>query len=426
MCVDFCFEKTLDYTSPAHGGWGIVRVTALVPESQILFITPSDCFRHGSLGAVQHGYKDKVAYLGLTPADVIAGYDNLMMEAMTEIIENPTHTIKAVFFFAGCIDDFVGTDKDAIARAMEAKYKDVMFIPCYMNPIDSDSKRPPMVSAMNSMMSVCIKAVQRGLIKAEKARTVNLLGSFALIPKENELFSFFAAHNIDKVYQVGEHETMESYYEMGRSILNVLLTPITRLAAENMKRELGIESVQTLISYDLNEIKESYELIEKVLSDDIAFDFSDIEKHTRQVISDTLKEVGQMPILVSGSAVLRPFSLAKALLEYGFNVTEISAQAAIAPDKEAFEYIKANYKNVKILQTQHHRAATMHLDEVREILAIGYEGAYLGNAGYVVDLVDDERMYGYYGVELLMQQMSEAVKEKTNLREMIEEYGAVV
>lgn len=52
MCGNACFEKTLHYTSPGHGGWGIIRVAALIPESYLLFICPSACFRHGALGAI--------------------------------------------------------------------------------------------------------------------------------------------------------------------------------------------------------------------------------------------------------------------------------------------------------------------------------------------------------------------------------------
>ena len=44
-----CFENTLSYTAPSHGDWGIVRIAALVPETHLLFVSPSACGRHGAL-----------------------------------------------------------------------------------------------------------------------------------------------------------------------------------------------------------------------------------------------------------------------------------------------------------------------------------------------------------------------------------------
>lgn len=35
-----CFEQTLHYVSPSHGGWGVVRIAALVPESHHLLCVP--------------------------------------------------------------------------------------------------------------------------------------------------------------------------------------------------------------------------------------------------------------------------------------------------------------------------------------------------------------------------------------------------
>ena len=70
-----CFESTLCYTAPSHGDWGIVRIAALVPETHLLFVSPSACGRHGALGALQHGFKDRVSYLAITREDIIAGYD---------------------------------------------------------------------------------------------------------------------------------------------------------------------------------------------------------------------------------------------------------------------------------------------------------------------------------------------------------------
>lgn len=420
MCVNHCFEKTLHYNSPGHGGWGIIRVAALIPESHLLFICPSACFRHGSLGAVQHGYKDKTSYLYITPSDVITGYDAVIEQGVEELMENDPG-IKVLFLFAACIDDFIGTDMDAIAKQMSEKYSGLVVRTCHMNPIAADTSKPPLVTVYQSMLST-IPVTDR-----EKENAVNLLGKFVPIPEECEMHEFFAFHGIERVRQIANYERFEAFCEMGTSKYNLVISPSARFTADYMDKTYHTVSAFSVISYDLEEIRKNYEQIEESLFPDVAekFDVTQIEEKAKEAIGRALEKVKDIPIVVSDSAVMRPFSLAKALLSYGFQVKEVVAQTAISVDKEAYETLLEAYPDVKIIQPLHHQAA------VREkagegMVAIGFEGAYLRQCDYVVDLSDDEGMYGYYGVMKLMEMLEKSVEEKADLRSMIEEYGAVV
>ena len=70
------FNSTVHYCSPAHGGWGVVRVAMLVPESYQLFVCPSACGRHGALGAIEHGNKERLSYLYIDEADIVVSDDS--------------------------------------------------------------------------------------------------------------------------------------------------------------------------------------------------------------------------------------------------------------------------------------------------------------------------------------------------------------
>ena len=56
------FENSLHYASPAHGGWGVLKIAQLIPESYFIFVSPSACGRHGALGARMEGRKNRVSY----------------------------------------------------------------------------------------------------------------------------------------------------------------------------------------------------------------------------------------------------------------------------------------------------------------------------------------------------------------------------
>ena len=420
MCVNHCFEKTLYYNSPGHGGWGIIRVAALIPESHLLFICPSACFRHGSLGAVQHGYKDKTSYLYITPADVIAGYDAVIEEGAEELLERDPD-IKVLFLFAACIDDFIGTDMEAIARQIEEKHPGLVVRVCHMNPIAADTSKPPLVTVYQSMLSTIPVAAK------EKENAVNLLGKFVPIAEECEMHEFFTFHGISKVRQIANYDRFEDFCEMGTSKYNLVISPAARFTADYMDKTYDTVSAFTAISYDLEEIRKNYEHIEESLfaEQNQKFDFTQIEKRAKEAIQSAVEKLKNIPIVVSDSAVLRPFSLAKALISYGFTVKEVVAQAAVSVDKEAYEEFLKTYPDIEIIQPLHHRSA------IREkagegMVAIGFEGAYLRQCDYVVDLSDDEGMYGYYGLIRLMNMLEQSITEKADLRKMIEEYGAVV
>ena len=149
------------------------------------------------------------------------------------------------------------------------------------------------------------------------------------------------------------------------------------------------------------------------------------ETKTRKAIRNAVEKLAGIPISISDSAVLRPFSLAKALTGYGFHVKEIIAQDALPVDREAYEYICAHHPEIAIVQPRHHRSAVRH-NEDTHMVCIGFEGAYLRQSDYVVDLSGDEGMFGYYGVRRLMEMLEKSTEQKADLKKMIEEYGAVV
>ena len=91
----------------------------------------------------------------------------------------------------------------------------------------------------------------------------------------------------------------------------------------------------------------------------------------------------------------------------------------------AYEYILNNHPDINIIQPAHHKSAVRN-NENTYMIGIGFEGAYLRQSDYVVNLSADEEMYGYHGVRRLMAMLEKSIEEKADLKKMIDEYGAVV
>jgi len=83
----------------------------LVPEILVLFVCPSGCGRHGALGAIETGNKQRVAYLCIDETDIVCGrYESMIPQAVNEMINRAEDKPKALFIFVSCLDDLLGTD----------------------------------------------------------------------------------------------------------------------------------------------------------------------------------------------------------------------------------------------------------------------------------------------------------------------------
>ena len=79
--MKLCKYEQLRYICPGNGGWGMVRIAMMIPESYELFVSPAACGRHGALGAVQHGIRDRLSYYFVEEKDIIEGYDAAVIDA---------------------------------------------------------------------------------------------------------------------------------------------------------------------------------------------------------------------------------------------------------------------------------------------------------------------------------------------------------
>ena len=412
------FNSTVHYCSPAHGGWGVVRVAMLVPESYQLFVCPSACGRHGALGAIEHGNKERLSYLYIDEADIVSGsYEDLILEGVDALLEALEEMPKAMFIFVSCLDDLLGTDHVAILDVLNKKYP-IKFQVGHMNPITNGSKTPPPVTLQRKMYE---------LIEGQggKAETLNLLGNFVPLEENNELFDVLGQLGIKEIKHISEQKTFKAFEEMGESKYSLVLRPEAKVAAEDMKRHNKINYRFLPVSYDMEVIAEQYKEIIEMINQDVTVDFTAMQEEAKACIEKAKGVIGDFPIIIGNSAVCRPFNLAKALISYGFNVQKVYADDVVSFEKESFEWLKANAPQVEIISALNHNRIN-RVEEEQDCIAIGYNAAYIEKSKHVVDLIQDEHMFGYRGIVKLMDMMTKCYLEPMALKEIIEKYGLVV
>ncbi|MCR4821546.1 MAG: nitrogenase component 1 [Treponema sp.] len=410
MCNCPTFEKTLQYVSPAHGGWGVIRVAALIPDSHMLFVCPFACGRHGALGGHINGIKDRIHYLYIDESDIVSGnYENLIPDAVDELFEFLEKRPKVLFIFVSCLDDLLGTDHEALNAGLSQIYPDVNFITAHMNPFKMDTKIPPMVGLQLSMYSLFNKNLP-------KLNQINMIGNNAYIKKDCELYSLMESADY-KICHVGLCQEFEEFLEMQKSKLNLILHPCAKMAAQKMEREAGIPFQMGLNTYDPEEIEGYYHQLEENLGIKLP-DFSEKKKKAIEAIKKTKEVLGDYPVVLDYQSVLKPFSLAKVLVEYGFNVKMIFCDGVLEFEKEKCQWLLEKIPDLKIIPALHPDGIKFE-NKLEECLCIGFTGGYLTKSIHVVDQMEDEHLYGFWGVEQLMDKILYAFSHTTDVNKII-------
>jgi hypothetical protein len=406
----------LRYTAPSHVDWGLVRIAALVPESHMLFVCPSACGRHGALGAVDQGYKHRVSYIFVDRQDIIDGYDDAVREGVAELLELLPAIPPAIMVFVSCLDDLIGTDLDSLMLELHAAHPDVEFRAGHMNPITLDGTSPPPVTAQNAMFSFLEPAQER------EPDAVNLIGSFVDVFPECELYGFLAHAGFPTVRHISHYSTFDGFRDMAKSAYNISLWPPVNLAARSMERKLGLPFLSLRISYDLDEIAADYLRLTEFLGG-ADFDFSPHLENARRAIAAALRTLGDRPVTISDGAVLKPFGLAKALIGYGFNVESVASDDVPAFDRAAYDFVTSRGVAVSDPQSPD---TILRRHTNGDAVAVGYDAAYIAGSRHIVDLSNDMGMFGYHGVQTLMNMLATAAGTESDLAHLMAEFGGVI
>lgn len=415
------FEKSLHYASPAHGGWGVVKVGHLVPDSYQLFVSPAACGRHGALAACMENRKNRVSYLFLSEDDIVSGgYEDLIVQGARQLLthlEKVKRTPKALMIFVSCIDDLLGTDHDALIAELSELYPDIKFIFCHMNPTSTDTGVPPAVNIQNKIYSLLD-------VTGEKDSGVNIIGNLEPLRSNGELFTVLKGMGVSEVKQISSYKTFKKYQELAKSRLNLVVAPMGKYACQQMEKKHGIPFEIGFTSFRTDEIKRTYQNIAKQLDVECPC-LTAYEEACQKALSETAEYLKGMPVIIDGEAITRPFDLARELLSNGINVTHIFEQLVLPADKENYEWVVANHPQVQIHQPQNPKA-TVFEKLTEECLSIGYSAAYITGAAHVLDIGGQNGLYGYQGLIDLLEMMRKAATEKADLKKILDDAVLVV
>ncbi|MCL2233326.1 MAG: hypothetical protein FWB99_09655, partial [Treponema sp.] len=213
------------------------------------------------------------------------------------------------------------------------------------------------------------------------------------------------------------------FLAMAESHLNIVTRPYALQAAKEMQKTLGIDYLFMPLAHDLNEQDAYYRQLTEKLSLDTPVQFQELKNTISRKAHVALSIVGKQPVSVDFSATLRPFSLAKSLTELGFAVREVVSDECTPLEQASRQWLSENTQ-VQWINPTHHNA--IDRQQNKDFICVGLESAYYNNARHVVGMMDGEGIYGYHGLGDILEKITYASKESTDVEKLIKSYGLVV
>jgi hypothetical protein len=238
----------------------------------------------------------------------------------------------------------------------------------------------------------------------ERDKSVTIIGNVQPFSADSEIAALVAESD-RKLREICRCTTYDEYQEMGKCSLTCYTQAAAKKAATAFAKRLSVPLLSLPISYQTDEEREKAQA-ERALRDEAA-------------------QCAGWDIVIDYTATPRPLSLALLLLESGFCVRTVIADAFVQEDRSAFERLSQAYPGMSIASaTDPVFGMTRKPSRASGLLAIGQKAAFHCNTNHFVNIVEGGGLYGFSGLQALVRLIEEArTKEKTDMRTLVQIKG---
>ena len=385
-----------------------------IPESHTLYVGPLSCTRRHDIHARQYGDRDDVSFLFIDQEDVISGrYEDLMVQSIGQLLDVLESSPRIIFLAVFCIDDFLGTDEDALVERLTERYPECQFAIEHIDPVSINERQ-----SMGAKKLVGQYRFIKPVPTEEHDRGINLMGVFVPFNQKCEMFQLLEAWGVGPLRALYDCKTYEDYQAMGKSCLNLVFRTMQTGVADYLEDHLEIPYYVFAPSYDARAVAMGYKNIAQMLGCEADAGYLDAQiSSCEKDAQDTVRLLDGMPVAIDCEFSLMTFAATKALISYGFNVRHIfRSNHSFKLDAEAEEYVFSCCPQVRVERVaRDFSAATASASSEpggkAEILALGVDCARILNARYVVDIWHDEGYFGFEGIHDLMALIRETIRQ---------------
>ena len=195
---------TLAFNSPGAQGFGVKRAGLAIPGSVMLLAAPGCCGRNTTILSELGGYSEKFFYLLMDETDIVTGrHLKKIPKAVEQVCDSLEQKPSVVMICITCVDALLGTDMERMCRKASERVG-LPVLPCYMYALTREGRKPPMVHVRQSLYSLLEK-------RKKKSTSVNLLGYFAPLTQDCELYGLLRQMGIRKIREISRCRDYQEY-----------------------------------------------------------------------------------------------------------------------------------------------------------------------------------------------------------------------
>lgn len=409
------FVSGLEYGCSARGTWNIVHTGMLLPEGHEIFVCAAGCLRGVVLTAAEMNATDRFSTVEIREQNILDGdMEDLIIEGVTDILNKLPKMPRAVLLYTSCVHHFIGCDLPMTYRELRRRFPQVDFTDCYMNPIMRKSGLTP-DQLMRRQLYSLLKESEK------KPNQISIVGNNIGVQKSSELYSL-AQRAGYSLLEITDCKSYDEYQKMACSSATVVTNPVALPAGKELQSRLSQELLFMPLCYGFDSIENSLNILAEYMGLEKQ-SFENEKAECKKALADTLSLVGDTPIAIDYTATTAPLSLARLLLENGFNVQRVYADSFNALEKDDFVFIKENYPSLSLYATVHAKLRVFERSSERKTLAIGQKAAYFTGTEHFVNIVEGGGMYGFDGIIKLCALIREAYMSPKDTRALIQIKG---
>ncbi|MCR5206282.1 MAG: nitrogenase [Lachnospiraceae bacterium] len=417
------FKGGLEYASPARGTWNIVHTGMLIPEAHEIFVCAASCLRGVVLTAAEMDAMDRFSTVEVKENNLLDGnLEELLIDGVSDVIDKLEKRPPAVLVYTSCVHHFTGCDWGVMFGTLRERFSDIDIVDCYMNPTLRKSGLTP-DQTMRRQLYALLKP------REKNSNAVAIIGNDLPTRKNSDLYKILKASGL-KIHEITSCRTYAEYQEMAESSLYITYYPAAKAGGDALAKRLGGKHIYLPYSWDYMEITRALNSLKSEfegygISMDIDKDYDQSISECEKAFEKTLKLVGDTPIAIDYTFCPRPTSVAKMLLNHGFNVKRIYLDSFTGEEKEDYEYLKENHPDLELYPTVDVRSRFLASAERdgQKWLAIGQKAAYFLNTDHFVNIVEGGGMFGFEAITDTLELMCDAFENPKNMRSLVQIKG---
>ena len=401
----------LHYNGPGSSGFGVKRTAMLLPESAMLMVGPMGCSRSGTVVAEKYGFAHRMFYLHLDDRSIAVGsYLKKIPEAVQYIKD--LGQFKAVLICMTCLDALLGTDLAGLGRKISAQVG-IPVTTTFMDPIVRDGNYGPMVQVRQAITN-CFESGKKA---AELNTAVNLLGTFAPLEKDSELFTILSGAGIKEIKTAAGCSTFEELKNMGTSRANIIVHPQAAACGIDLEKRLGMPFIKLYTSYVPDKIEDNYKKLGSFLGLDI--DCAKLRKVSEEAINEFARKYSGKKIAVGEAVCGNPFDIAIMLLGAGIEVPFVFRDMIHPEDWELISLLNSVAPDLKVYSGVHPTTAAFPATLPEADLYLGLDAGYYNQEAISAAWPFDRTFYGFDGIHALLEIMDTAFKNPKGHRQQM-------